>query len=100
MASKEEPMDEIELVRKHLEEDVHGKELEAEESIDKILSKGKAAFCSRCGKRIDSREEWGGNCLHRGCEKLICHECWVSREKRFCVFHSIDYAKKDKETGE
>ncbi|UCC91890.1 MAG: hypothetical protein JSV39_01305 [Candidatus Aenigmatarchaeota archaeon] len=88
--------DETELARKHLEEDIHGKELEAEERIDYILSRKKEVFCSRCGKRIDSREEWGGNCLHKGCQKLICHECWASGEKRFCMIHSIDYAKKGK----
>lgn len=93
---KSEGEDEIELARKHLEEDVHKKELEAEERVDYILSKKKVGFCSRCGKRIDSREEWGGNCLHKGCEKLICHECWASGEKRFCVLHAIDYVKKEK----
>ena len=88
-------MDETELARKHLKEDVHSKELEAEEKVDDILSKKNVGFCSRCGKRIDSREEWGGNCLHKDCRNLICHECWASGEKRFCMLHAIDYTRKD-----
>ncbi len=99
MGNKEEIVDEIELARKHLEEDVHKKEIEAEEKLDEILSKGKMEFCSRCGKKIDSRMDWGGKCLHEGCENLICRECWDS-EKRFCRKHIDDYVKREKKRAE
>ena len=95
MVTEEELRDEIELARKHLEEDIHGKELEAEERLDELLSKKRMEFCSRCGRKIDSRMEWGGKCLHEGCENLICRECWMSEERRFCRKHLKDYVKKE-----
>ena len=98
MTSKKDLRDEIELARKHLEEDIHRKELEAEEKLDDLLSRKRMEFCSRCGKKIDSRMDWGGECLHEGCENLICHECWVSEEKRFCRNHVKDYVKKEEVT--
>jgi len=97
MVTKDEIRDEIELARKHLEEDIHKKELEAEERLDELLSKGKMEFCSRCGKKIDSRMDWGGKCFHEGCEELICHDCWASEERRFCRKHLKEYVKKDRE---
>lgn len=100
MTSEKGLRDEIELARKHLEEDIHKKELEAEEKLDDLLSRKRMEFCSRCGKKIDSRMDWGGECLHEGCDQLICHECWVSEEKRFCRKHIKDYVKKEEETVE
>ncbi|NIO23028.1 MAG: hypothetical protein GTN38_03310 [Candidatus Aenigmarchaeota archaeon] len=95
MATKDEIRDEIELARKHLEEDVHKRELEAEERLDELLSKKKMEFCSRCGRKIDSRMDWGGKCLHEGCEELVCHECWASEERRFCRKHLKEYVRKE-----
>jgi len=100
MVSEEELRDEIELARKHLKEDIHEKEIEAEEKLDELLSKKRIEFCSRCGKKIDSRIDWGGKCLHEGCDQLICHECWVSEERRFCRKHLKDYVKKEEKTKE
>jgi hypothetical protein len=97
MVTENDLRDEIELARKHLEEDIHKKELEAEERLDELLSKGKMEFCSRCGKKIDSRMDWGGKCLHDGCDELICHGCWASEERRFCRKHLKEYVKKDRE---
>lgn len=98
MVTEEKLRDEIEFARKHLEEDIHKKEIEAEERLDELLSKKKMEFCSRCGKKIDSRMDWGGKCLHEGCEELICHECWASEERRFCKKHLKEYVKKEKES--
>jgi hypothetical protein len=97
MVTRDEIRDEIELARKHLEEDIHKKEIEAEERLDELLSRGKMEFCSRCGKKIDSRMDWGGKCLHDDCDELICHECWASEERRFCRKHLKEYVKKDRE---
>lgn len=100
MVIEKELKNEIELARKHLEEDVHKKELEAEERLNEILSKKKMEFCSRCGKKIDSRLDWGGKCLHEGCDNLICRDCWVSEERRFCREHIKDYVKKEEASKE
>ncbi|NIO19264.1 MAG: hypothetical protein GTN76_00580 [Candidatus Aenigmarchaeota archaeon] len=99
MASEKDLRDEVELARKHLEEDIHKKELEAEDKLDELLSKKKMEFCSRCGKKIDSRMDWGGKCLHEGCDQLICHECWTSEERRFCRKHLKEYVKKEEEVS-
>jgi len=69
--------------------------MEAEDRLDELLSKKKMEFCSRCGKKIDSRMDWGGKCLHEGCEELICHGCWASEERRFCRKHLKEYVKKE-----
>jgi hypothetical protein len=100
MGEREEIENEIELARKSLEEDVVKKEIEAEEKLDEILSKGKMEFCSRCGRKIDSRLDWGGKCLHEGCENLICKDCWILEEKRFCRKHMDEYTKKEEKPKE
>ena len=42
---------EIEAARRQLKEDLEKREEEAEQSIDKILSKENIEFCSRCNRK-------------------------------------------------
>ena len=60
---------------------------DASEKLDETLSKGRMEFCSRCGRKVDSRMEWGGKCIRDGCTELICIDCWESGKKK-CKVHS------------
>jgi hypothetical protein len=95
MAGEKELMEEIEAARKRLEEETKRKEKEADEKLDELLVKRKMEFCPACGRKIGSRSEWGGKCLHDGCGELICTACFASEEKRYCRKHGKDYAKKE-----
>jgi len=90
---------ELEEMKKRLEEEIKEKEREADEALDKLLSKRKMDFCSRCGRKISSANEWGGKCLHEGCEELVCLECWGSEEKRYCIKHAKE-GERGKEARE
>ncbi|MBN2102166.1 MAG: hypothetical protein JW716_04820 [Candidatus Aenigmarchaeota archaeon] len=80
---------------------------EATEKLDETLSKNKMEFCSRCGRKVDSRMEWGGKCIRDGCTELICIDCWENGKKK-CKVHSNEGIisikeepkKKQKETKE
>ncbi len=82
-----EIINEIEIARQSLKGDIEKKTREAEERLDKILSGRDMEFCSRCGRKVESRMDWSGKCLNRGCENLICSGCWIARKRRFCMEH-------------
>ncbi|MBN2043150.1 MAG: hypothetical protein JW754_05085 [Candidatus Aenigmarchaeota archaeon] len=67
--------------------EIDTKEKEAEKKLDEILSKNKMEFCSRCGKKINSRMEWGGKCMEKGCKNLLCNTCFSDTEQRYCNDH-------------
>jgi hypothetical protein len=79
---------EIEIVEERLKEDIVEKEIEAETKINEILSKKKMEFCTRCGSKVESSDDWGGKCLYDDCNNLICKKCWIIDEKRFCKKHA------------
>ncbi len=78
---------EIELARRAFKEDLDRIQKDAESKIDKLLSKKSMEFCSRCNRKVDDRLEWGGKCLTKGCENLLCDKCWKTGKKRFCSDH-------------
>jgi hypothetical protein len=84
---------EIRLAEEQLKEDIVKKELEAEEKIDEILSEKGMKFCSRCGRKVRSRLDWGGKCLYRECDCLICKDCWILENKRFCRDHITEVSR-------
>ncbi len=98
MGREKELKEEIEAGRKRLEEEIKLKEREADERLDQLLSRKKMEFCPGCGRKISSRAEWGGRCLHDGCEEALCIECWSSDEKRFCKKHARDYVRAEETT--
>jgi actin-related protein len=98
MANEKELLDEIESTKKRLRDEIKEKEKEADERLDEILSKRKMQFCPRCGRKISSRMDWAGKCLHDGCEELICSQCWSAEEKRYCKKHDKDYRKREEAT--
>lgn len=100
MAEEKELLDEIEAAKKHLHEEIKEKSKEADDRLDDILSAGKMQFCPRCGRKISSRLDWAGKCLHDGCDQILCSQCWASEEKRFCKKHSGDCAKKEEATSD
>ena len=85
--AEREIINEIEIARHALEGDIEKNTREAEEKLDKILSKGDMEFCSRCGRMVEGRMDWGGKCLNRECEDLLCRDCWIARKRRFCMEH-------------
>ncbi len=87
---------EIEIARRQLKDDLEKREKEAQQSIDKILSREGMEFCSRCNRKVDDRSEWLGRCLHRVCTNLICNYCWVSENKRYCSEHFEEIAGPEK----
>ena len=95
-----EILSEIELAKKQLKEDISKKEKAAEQRLDELLSNKKAKFCSRCGKKVSSRTEWRGHCLHSNCENPICNTCWIIEKSRFCRDHYVDIVGEEKEGKE
>ncbi len=91
---------EIELLRRVLKEDLSKREKEAEERIRDILSKKNIEFCSRCNRKVDDRLEWGGKCLGKNCENILCDNCWVVEKKRFCKDHKDQFEAKTKNEAE
>ncbi|NOX71838.1 MAG: hypothetical protein GXO64_04035, partial [Candidatus Micrarchaeota archaeon] len=83
---KDERIDLEKIIKENLDD--------AKENLDNILSEKKMEFCSRCGKKIGSRLEWGGKCIEDGCTNLICEECW-NAGKRKCRIHA-ENKKKEK----
>jgi len=95
MGREKEIRKDLEDEIKRLEDEARTKESEADEKLDQIFSKKKMEFCPRCGRKISSRLEWGGRCLHDGCNEIVCIECWGSEEKKFCGKHAKDYVRKE-----
>ncbi|MBI4163586.1 MAG: hypothetical protein HY512_01875 [Candidatus Aenigmarchaeota archaeon] len=91
---------EIELLRRVLKEDLSKREKDAEERIHDILSKKNIEFCSRCSRKVDDRLEWGGKCLGKSCENILCDNCWVVEKKRFCKDHKDQFESKTKNEAE
>ncbi len=87
---------EIELLRRVLKDDLARRERDAQERIRDILSKKNIDFCSRCNRKVDDRLEWGGKCLGKGCENILCDNCWVVEKKRFCSNHKSQFETKSK----
>jgi len=85
--AEREVINEIEVARHALKGDIEKNTREAEEKLDKILSKRDMEFCSRCGRTVEGRMDWGGKCLNRECESLLCRDCWIARKRRFCMDH-------------
>jgi len=98
MSREKELKEEVEAARGKLREEIKAKEREADERLDTLLSPKKMEFCPQCGRKINSRSEWGGRCLHEGCEAMVCIECWASEEKRFCGKHSGDFVRREEPT--
>lgn len=88
---------EIEIARKEFKEGLEKREKEAEDSIEKILSKNQIEFCSRCNVKISDRLEWAGRCMHKACTNLICANCWSAESKRYCADHYEEVIGKEKE---
>lgn len=82
-----EIISEIAIAEQSLKGDIEKNTREAEESLDEILTRGDMEFCSRCGRKVEGRTDWAGRCLAKGCEKLICRDCWIARKRRFCMEH-------------
>ncbi len=78
---------EIEDFRKEIDQ----KGQEAEKKLDEILSEEGMEFCSRCGRKINSRMDWGGRCMEKGCNNLICKDCWADPSMRYCLDHRKRY---------
>lgn len=85
----------LEVAKEKFREDIHRKEEEAEKKIDEILSEKTMEFCSRCGKRVDSRLEWGGKCFHEGCDNLVCNDCWIVHDHRYCKEHFAEVRRDE-----
>jgi hypothetical protein len=98
MGREKDLKEEIGAERKRLEEEIRLKEKEADARLDQLLSRRKMEFCPRCGRKISSRSQWGGRCLHDGCEEMVCTECWSDAEKRFCKKHAKDFVRKEEAT--
>lgn len=79
--------DEIEIARHALGEDIERESSKAEENLDRILSRKDMEFCSRCGRTVEGRMDWAGKCLKKGCENLLCRDCWAAKRRRFCMEH-------------
>ncbi len=87
---------EIELLRRVLKDDLARRERDAQERIRDILAKKNVDFCSRCNRKVDDRLEWGGKCLGKDCENILCDNCWVIEKKRFCKTHKSQFETKNK----
>jgi hypothetical protein len=90
---------EIEIAEETLKSDIVQKEMEAESKIDEILSKKKIDFCTRCGAKVESNDDWAGKCLFDGCNNLLCKRCWIMDDRRFCKKHAtmvLEEGKADK----
>ena len=87
---------EIELLRRVLKDDLARRERDSQERIRDILSKKNIDFCSRCNRKVDDRLEWGGKCLGKDCENILCDNCWVVEKKRFCKTHKSQFEIKGK----
>ncbi len=84
---KKELEDEIKDERIDLAEFIEKSREDAKEKLDEALSKDKMEFCARCGRKVDSRMEWGGKCIQDGCTKLVCIDCWETGKKK-CKEHT------------
>ncbi|HLD57243.1 MAG TPA: hypothetical protein VJA47_02995 [archaeon] len=91
---------EIELLRRVLKDDLARRERDAQERIRDILAKKNVDFCSRCNRKVDDRLEWGGKCLGKNCENILCDNCWVVEKKRFCKNHKSQFETKSKSEAE
>ncbi len=85
--AEREIINEIDIARQSLKGDIEKNTREAEENLDKILSKRDMEFCSRCSRKVEGRMDWAGRCLAKGCEDLLCRDCWIARKRRFCMEH-------------
>lgn len=97
--TESELRNDIEIARHALEGDIEKESREAEEKLDKILSKKDMEFCSRCGRKVEGRMEWAGKCLNKSCENLICRDCWTARKRRFCMEHYKQMVRGKPEEG-
>ncbi|MBN1897021.1 MAG: hypothetical protein JW789_04875 [Candidatus Aenigmarchaeota archaeon] len=86
--TKKEIETKLEKMRGELETDVQARSREAKEKLDELLSDSKMEFCSRCGRKVNSRTDWSGKCIWEDCKNLICSECWDVSKYRFCSRHS------------
>jgi hypothetical protein len=86
---------EIEEAKKSLGEETKRKEKEADDTLDALLSKRKMEFCPRCKRKVGSRSEWAGKCMHDGCDEILCADCFASEEKRYCKKHRDEYRKPE-----
>jgi excisionase family DNA binding protein len=71
------------------------------QDIDDYLEnqKGNAAAnsipsCERCHRLIKSPEMVGGQCVHPGCEALLCRDCWAKESDRYCLEHRLSSEDK------
>lgn len=85
--AKEEIKKDLEDERIDLSKIVAENLSDAKEKLDKTLSTDNMEFCSRCGKKVPSRLDWGGKCIQDGCMHLICSSCWAEGKMK-CKEHS------------
>lgn len=95
--TKQEIESKLEKMRDELEIDVKARSREAKEKLDELLSEKSMEFCSRCGKKVDSRSDWGGKCLWEECDNLVCGECWDVSKFKFCRKHARNIVDEEEE---
>lgn len=91
---------ELEEEERKLEEEIKKREKDAGERLDQLLPENRMEFCSRCGRRIKSIEDYAGKCSVEGCDRLICNDCWQDPASRYCREHADKAPKKPEEVPE
>ncbi len=91
---------ELEEEERKLEEEIMKREKDAGERLDRLLPENRMEFCSRCGRRIRSTEDYAGKCSFEGCDHLICNDCWQDPANRYCREHADKAPKKPEEVPE